>query len=412
MPPPSCDISPIPGIFFSFLRANGIRHRVASNVRNLPQPKHETPTRPPLILMLHGFPESWYSWRHQLTWLCDTPVLAVAPDMRGYGSTEQPKTNAQHKLDFVDPAYAQPELAQDVVALAQTLGYDRFVVVGHDWGAQLAWSVALLHPQNVLGVCAMSVPYAGTPNQGLLTLLQKQYGKCLPTPPQLEPVPREIMKKARFHYMLHHCLPYAEQEYDKHRDEFLYRVYAYSKGCSIQNGTPEHDIHGLMFPHAATISKTQPLDATTAPGWWTRMPRPTSLPSWLTQTDLEYYQNEFRRSGFYGALCWYRAADLNFTLMKELLEDGGDRVLPPALFLTGEYDMVNKLYGKNNQQVADRVQANVPNLIREPIFVQDCGHWIQQEKPQKVNEALQDFLETIHPTVSFSSNCRRPVSKL
>ena len=276
--PSASDLSPIPGIFFSFVQANGIRHRLASHVRNLPQSirdgsssmdrnnKKRNPEKKKLVLFLHGFPESWYSWRHQLTWLMkDQPnnnnnVIAVAPDMRGYGSTDQPRTippNTTNHDNFVDPAYTQPILANDVVSIAQTLGFDQFVVVGHDWGAQLAWTVALLFPHKVLGVCAMSVPYAGTPKKyGLLTSLQKQYGQCLPSsvpPPNMneeeestttfattttmrsgQKVPsRDTMRKARFHYMLHHCLPYADQEYDKNRDEFLYRVYAYSKrGCS------------------------------------------------------------------------------------------------------------------------------------------------------------------------------------
>ena len=407
------DVSPVSGIFFSFLRANGIRHRVASNVRHL-VPRNQgdamrssdsNHNRRPLVLFLHGFPESWYSWRHQLAWIRDQPVLAVAPDMRGYGSTDQPHNSTRDT--YVDEAYTQPELAHDVVALAQTLGYDQFVVVGHDWGAQLAWSVALLYPHKVLGVCGMSVPYAGTPQRGLLTMLQDTYGPCLD--PSL---PRTVREQARFHYMLHHCLPRCEEEYDQNREEFLYRVYAYSKGCPVQEGTPEHDIHGLMFPPTgdADYDQRRPLDATSAPGWWTRIPRPLSLPAWLTQTDLDYYADEFQKAGFYGGLAWYRAADRNFEIMKELLalENGGhgDKILPPAFFLTGEHDMVIKLY-RGKEQVVDRIKANVKALTREPLFIPDCGHWVQQEKPHHVNDALQRFLEDVLPTSNNKSGTTR-----
>lgn len=152
------DLSPVSGIYFSFLQANKLRFRVASNLRSLDKSGavQARASGYPLILFLHGFPESWYSWRHQLALLRDEPYLLVVPDMRGYGSSSQPKSMEQ---------YTQPELARDVLEIAKSLGYQKFIVVGHDWGAQLAWSVSLLYPRNVIGVCAMSVPYAGTPKK-------------------------------------------------------------------------------------------------------------------------------------------------------------------------------------------------------------------------------------------------------
>ena len=118
--------TPVDGIYFSFLNANGINHRLASNQPNLhdinASSSSESP-KPPLVLFLHGFPDSWYTWRHQLTFLRDKPFLAVAPDMRGYGSTSKPSSVDQYTL---------PVLAKDVTEIASALGYEQFLVVGHD----------------------------------------------------------------------------------------------------------------------------------------------------------------------------------------------------------------------------------------------------------------------------------------
>jgi pimeloyl-ACP methyl ester carboxylesterase len=200
---PAADIScsPVEGIHFTFLdEVNGIRIRLASTVPNL---KQNGPLARQnghlLVLFLHGFPESWYSWRYQLLLLKDGPYLPVAPDMRGFGSTSQPASTED---------YTQTVIAKDVVEIAQALGYQEFIVVGHDWGCQAGWSVSLLYPQHVLGVVGMSVPYAGTPQTDMLTLLQSKYGACLD-----ESIPvKERRKNCSFHYMLHHCLPKSSEE--------------------------------------------------------------------------------------------------------------------------------------------------------------------------------------------------------
>jgi pimeloyl-ACP methyl ester carboxylesterase len=191
------------------------------------------------------------------------------------------------------------------------------------------------------------------------------------------------------------------EEYDKNVQEFLYQMYAYRRGCEVEPGTPEQDVHGLMFPpttgNEAARDGSRTLDATAAPGLWLRMPRPKTLPKWLMQQDLDYLVEEFERAGFHGSLCWYRALDRNFQLMKEALQNGrlvDDKIQPPSLFLTGEQDGVVKLYvGK--RKVIERLKANLPNLTREPIFLNDCGHWIQQEYPSVVNDALLQFFDDV-----------------
>jgi pimeloyl-ACP methyl ester carboxylesterase len=401
----------VEGIYFFWINANGITHRVASTDRRLippPQNDHcnsrtracKTATTPRahrrhLILFLHGWPESWYSWRHQLLSLKDNPsYLAVAPDMRGYGSTTTPCPVLEE--------YTQPALANDVMGIADALGYDQFIVVGHDWGSQLAWTVALLYPERILGVCGMSVPYAGTPQASFLTMLQAKYGKCLfdeDDNGRISSSSRKEREAANFHYILHHCLPRVAEEYDKNCRELLYRLYGYHPGCPIEPGTPEVDLHGLMFPPSGDAKKdcTRVLDATASPGLWCRTPRPTRLPSWMTERDLDYYVHEFERAGFAGGLLYYKALDSNFNLMKSALRrDNGsldDKIRPPALFVTGEKDEVIHMYGGMDTMLS-KLKAAVPNMIQEPIILIGCGHWIQQESPTIVNEALLTFFSS------------------
>ncbi len=376
--------SPVEGIFFSFVEANGILHRLASTEPVLLHHGMPHQKRYPLVLFLHGFPESWYSWRFQLLFLKDLPFLPVAPDMRGYGSTSQPAATED---------YTQPVIAKDVVEIAKALGYERFIVVGHDWGCQAAWSVALLFPYHILGVFGLSVPYAGTPKTDMLTLLQLKYGPCLD-----ESVPRTKRKSSHFHYMLHHCLPKSTEEYDKNGREFLYRIYTNRPGCEAEDGTPEYDIRGKMFASIDEKNYAAAFDATSAPGLWKRLPRPKTLPRWLLRKDLDYITNEFERAGFHGGLSWYRAMELNHSMMKKALRnrDGrvSDKILQPSLFVIGENDDLIDLYG-GKDQIIRRLHENLSRMTRDPIFINDTGHWVQIEARDAVNEALLKFLKDV-----------------
>ncbi|KAG7364616.1 alpha/beta fold family hydrolase [Nitzschia inconspicua] len=380
------------GIHFTFLdNVNGIRHRVASTRPNLTisgplarQQGHE------LVLFLHGFPESWYSWRYQLLLLRDRPYLPVAPDMRGFGATSQPRRTED---------YTQTVIAKDVVEIAKALGYNEFIVVGHDWGCQAAWSVSLLYPQHVLGVLGMSAPYTGTPRIDMLSFLQSKYGPCLD-----ESIPaKERERKCLFHYMLHHCLAKSTEEYDKNGREFLYRIYTNRKGCETVQGTPEYDIHGNMFDTTGrkTLDEIDVLDATVAPGMWKRLPRAKTLPNWLKEEDPEYLTKEYEQAGFHGGLSWYRAMKLNFEAVNAALRrsDGSldDKISPPSLFIIGEDDSLVDLYG-GRDKIIHRLNGNMTSMTRKPIFIKDVGHWIQVEAKDAVNEALLQFLEDVAMT--------------
>src|SRR5215468_1973913 len=121
-----------------FVETNGIRMHIAEQGTG------------PVVLLLHGFPEGWYSWRHQLVALAAAGFHAVAPDQRGYGRTGGPAEPSQ---------YTMLHLVGDVIGLMDALGADEAVVAGHDWGAPVAWNTALLRPDRVRGVVGMSFPY-------------------------------------------------------------------------------------------------------------------------------------------------------------------------------------------------------------------------------------------------------------
>jgi pimeloyl-ACP methyl ester carboxylesterase len=289
----------------------------------------------PLVLMLHGFPESWYSWRHQFAPLAAAGYHAVAPDMRGYGKSDKP--------DAID-AYNQVEVVNDIIGLVPALGYDRAVVIGHDWGAPTAWSCALHHPDVVSAVGALSVPFSPRPEQPPLDTMKEVF-------------------KGVFFYQLYFQEPgVAEAEFEKDirlaLNKFLYL------------GSGQADLSGL---------EPKPSDA----DMLSDLPPFPDLPDWLTEDDLQFYTDEFTRSGFRGPLNYYR----NHNLTWELTAGAPGTITQPAMFVAGEKDGVILMAADALQKLPERV----PNLqINE--LLPGIGHWTQQEAPDAVNDAILRFL--------------------
>ena len=289
----------------------------------------------PLVVLLHGFPESWYSWRHQIPALADVGFRVVAPDQRGYGGTDAPEAI---------PAYDIEHLSGDVVGLLDALGEKTAVVAGHDWGAPVAWHCALAHPDRFRAVAALSVAY----------------------------LPRSPLPPLEMFRMLA-------------GDNFFYIIYFQKPG--VAEAELEHDVRDTLrrFLYAASGDVTEP------PDFWQKpkdakfldgLPDPERLPAWLTEADLDFYTNEFRRSGFRGGLNWYRNMDRNWELTAHLAEA---KVSQPALFVAGERDGVLMM------APPDAMRPYVPNL-RSVVLIPGCGHWTQQERPAEVNAALIEFL--------------------
>ena len=293
----------------------------------------------PLVVLGHGFPELWYSWRHQLPALAAAGYRAVAPDQRGYGGTSQP--------EGID-AYTLDHLAADMVALLDLLGEDEAVFVGHDWGAPVVWHLALRHADRVRGVVGMSVPYTGRANNR-------------PTE-----VFAALAKQTFFYIQYFQAVGVAEAELDADPRKFISRFL-----WTISGDAPPGSYK--VKPHDGTGFN----DVLSDP--------PDPLPAWLTDADIDFYAAEFSRTGFAGGLNWYRNFDSNWERSADLT---GVKIDVPAGFVAGEKDPVLLMASP------DRLPELAPDLRLNRILP-GAGHWVQQERPAEVNAALLEFLATL-----------------
>ena len=291
----------------------------------------------PLVLMCHGWPELWYSWRHQLAALADAGFHAVAPDMRGFGATSAPEDVG---------AYTILHNVGDMVALTAALGEARALIVGHDWGAPVAWHCALLRPDLFPAVVAMSVPH-------------RRRG---PLPPL------DTLRRAgkSDYYYLYFQEQAAEDEFARDARYTLARI------LSIGSGDTPRDDKMSMYVDRAKGFLGKPSGA---------VPRP----SWLTEGDIDVFAAEYARTGFRGGLNWYRNIDRNWELTAPWHDA---KIMQPALFIAGTRDAV--ITGSIGQRALDEMDNVVPNL-RGKILLEGAGHWIQQERPAEVNAALIEF---------------------
>jgi pimeloyl-ACP methyl ester carboxylesterase len=295
----------------------------------------------PLVVLVHGWPELWYSWRHQLPALASAGFHAVAPDLRGYGETDAPEPVASYGL--------RHQIA-DITGLLDALGAEKAVLVGHDLGAGLTWACAELFPHRVAAHVTLGVPY----------------GPRRSVPPVQGS--REFTRD-RFSFLDYFQTPLAEAELgaDPRRSIRLF-LYALS-------GEAPPDLVPYLFTGKPA-----------AAGALEGMPEPAALPAWLTEADLDVYARAFARTGFRGALGGYRNMDRDWA---ELPEVGTTGVRQPALFVGGRRDSVIRFY--ELEHMFGSMEAAVPNL-RKIVLLPGCGHWTQQERPDDVNAELIDFL--------------------
>jgi pimeloyl-ACP methyl ester carboxylesterase len=310
---------------------NGIRMHIAEQGQG------------PLVILCHGFPELWYSWRHQLPALAAAGFHAVAPDQRGYGDTSRPQS--------ID-AYTLLNLTADIVGLVHALGETNAIVVGHDWGAPVAWHCALLRPDIFRAVALLSVPY-----------VSRSWSA---------PRPTEFMQRIagdKQFYQLYFQEPgkaEAELEADVRRS-ILGMLYAAS------GSPPPEKRWRFMFERNERFIDT--------------IPAPDALPDWLTAADLDVFEGAFRRTGFAGGLNWYRNMDRNWERSAFL---SGSLLRQPALFVAGENDAVIAMV----RPMYELLDQTVPNL-RKRVLIPGAGHWIQQERPDQVNALLVEFVRSL-----------------
>ena len=292
----------------------------------------------PLVILCHGFPESWYSWRHQLAALAEAGYHVVAPDQRGYGETDAP-------ADLDD--YTQFHLVGDIVGLVAALGEDQAVIVGHDWGAPVAWNAALWRPDVFRAVAALSVPASDRGPITPIASMKAGFGE-------------------RFFYILYFQKPGLAEHELQHDVRTTMRKFLF--GAS---GNAERGMAAMADPPHRTAFFLEQLEDT------------ETLPDWLTEADLDYFVDAYANNGFRGPLNWYRNLDLTWELSAAFQ---GKKIEQPALFISGDRDLIR------NNPGFEAAMRNVVTNLAEVVMLPGIGHWTQQEAPAETNAALIAFL--------------------
>jgi pimeloyl-ACP methyl ester carboxylesterase len=289
----------------------------------------------PVVVLAHGFPELAYSWRHQIPVLAAAGYHVLAPDQRGYGRSTRPEDIADYNI---------AELSADVIGLLDDVGAKRAVLIGHDWGAPVVWSSAQLHPDRVAAVVGLSVPPV----------------------PRAQVPPTEAFRKTfgdNFFYMLYFQEPgVADAELGADAAKTIRRM---------MGGLRRAD-------RAAGLRMIRPGPE----GFVERLLEPDGLPDWISAEELEHYIAEFTRTGFTGGLNWYRNLDRNWEIMANPVAAS---IALPAMFVAGADDPVLGFMRR------ERAAEVVTGPYRE-VIIDGAGHWLQQERPDEVNQALLDFL--------------------
>ncbi|MGQ0625649.1 MAG: alpha/beta fold hydrolase [Sporichthyaceae bacterium] len=323
----------------------------------------------PLVLLCHGFPESWYSWRRQLGALADAGYRAVAMDMRGYGRSSKPRDVE---------AYVITELVADCVGVVEALGESQAVIVGHDWGAAVAWTAAWTRPDVFRAVAALSVPFG---DRGLVALPNDPLGARRPSE-----VERELAGVDLVFYQEQFASFDALTEIEPDIGSWVAgALYAFSASVPLPPELAGMDF--TAFPHEALPGFCQQAMCM-PPGGQLRdlmPPLPDPLPSWLSAADLAHYRDEFERTGLFGGLAYYACLDRDWELLEPM---AGKAVTVPSLFIGGDRDIVT-IWGKRAIELFAQTQVD----FRGSVIVNNCGHWIQQEQPAATNDALVGFLK-------------------
>jgi len=296
----------------------------------------------PVVVLAHGFPELAYSWRHQIPALARAGYHVLAPDQRGYGGSSRPAAVQ---------AYDIAALTGDLIGLLDAVDAPRAAVVGHDWGAVVAWSTPLLHPDRVAAVAGLSVPPVPRPLTPPTVAFRRIFGD-------------------NFFYILYFQQPgVADAEMDADPRRAMRRM-----------------LGGMRAPEDEQTALR--MLAPGPQGFIDRLAEPPRLPDWLGEGELDHYAAEFGRTGFTGALNWYRNFDRNWEIMAA---PAAATICVPALFVGGTADPVL------NFTKVDRAREVVTGPYRQ-VMLDGAGHWIQQERPAEITAELLDFLSSVRWT--------------
>ncbi|EYU46741.1 hypothetical protein ABFS82_04G013500 [Erythranthe guttata] len=315
------------------IRSNGINIHVAEIGRG------------PAVLFLHGFPELWYSWRHQMLFLSSRGYRAIAPDLRGYGDSDAPPSAS---------SYTAFHIIGDLVGLLDALGLDRVYLVGHDWGAVMAWYLCLLRPDRIKALVNLSVVFH-------------------PRNPKRKPVESMRAILGNDYYICRFQEPgEAESEFARVDTARLIKKFLTSR-----NPAP------LIVPKEV--------------GFGGSPHKPITMPSWLSEEDVQYYASKFSLKGFTGGLNYYRAMDLNWELTAPW---SSVQIKVPVKFIVGDLDLTYNTPGVKEYIHGGGFKRQVP-FLQELVIMEGVAHFINQEKPEETSQHIYDFIHKFSSDSDF-----------
>ncbi|XP_028786884.1 uncharacterized protein LOC114742839 [Neltuma alba] len=291
----------------------------------------------PLILFIHGFPDLWFSWRHQIAALSSSGYRCVAPDLRGFGDTDAPATPT---------AYTSLHIVGDVIGLLDAIApsEEKVFVVGHDWGAITAWYLCLYRPEKVRALVNLSVPFTPrNPKRKPLDTLRAVYGTD--------------------YYICRFQEPGdIESEFGQIGTERVLKEF-----LTYRNPGPLYLPKGKGFGH--------PADA------------PIVLPSWLSEEECNYYATKYDKTGFTGGLNYYRNLDLNWELTAPWT---GAQIKVPVKFMVGDQDLTYNAPGMKDYIHKGGMKRDLP-LLEDVVVMEGAAHFLHQERPLDINKHILDF---------------------
>lgn len=301
------------------------------------------PAAGPPVVLCHGFPELWYSWRHQFDALAGAGFRVLAPDLRGYGGSSQPQGDIS--------AYGADRITADLCGLLDHFGYDQAAFSGHDWGAMVLWEMARTHPERMSSLCNMSVPFLQSP---------------MP--------PTEIFNAIfvdKFFYILYfQPVGPAEKELEADPRHFLRNMLWAASGDGLGGGTLTLDLPALGTGFLDSLAEA-----------------PAELPLWITEEDVDVYADAFKANGFFGPLSFYRNIDANWYRTHDI---PASVLTMPTGFISGSADPVIAM----TPGALEAMAGTLPDF-RGSTLIEGAGHWVQQERPEETNAALLAFLSSV-----------------
>ncbi|SIN73029.1 alpha/beta fold hydrolase [Algoriphagus halophilus] len=276
------------------------------------------------ILLCHGFPEHAFSWRYQIPVLVEAGYHVIAPNQRGYGKSSRPAEVAKYDIEY---------LTGDLVSLLDYYGYKEATFMGHDWGANVVWNLALLHPQRVSKIINLALPYQERGEKPWIEFMEELFG-------------------SDFYFVHFNKQPgVADAILEENTTQFLRNIFRKNVPFSI----PEPGMSMINLAQAS-MSLGEPL---------------------MNEEELSVFISSFKSSGFTGSINWYRNLDRNWHLMADIKP----RINQPTLMIYGDRDLIPK---------SPNLHDFAPKL---DIVSLDCGHCIQQELPEETNQAILNWLE-------------------